>query len=145
MSYGQPYPAAPAGYSLHAQQGRPSYNTNYNVIPAFRRIMIDEFWHFYRDFPTCLAATFFPCIVSGVNQSNIEAHSCLCATICYSCCASPFRSSVQKTMGVPDSGCCTNWILHYCCPICSLTQESRAIRQWSFEGRPKPAPESVRM
>lgn len=135
-----------AGYSgAYNQQSLHQQGSSRVQTPTYRSIMNEEFCGCFNDCSACLLVSFFAPCVSGNNQSILATTSCLIACICYPCCAGCYRSNVQNAMGVLDGGCMRNSTSHWCCPLCALVQETRAIKSWYYAGRPTPAPGAMAM
>lgn len=137
--YGQPQPGATV---IVVQQGGPTR------CPEAEQILTAGLCGCCDDCETCLCATFcWPCAF-GTYVERAQLGTC-CGSCCmYTCCcvlwwtrpclacyAGNMRSSLFQKVGLPDPGCCINWLCHCCCTCCALAQEGRAAKKlWMMNG-----------
>jgi len=129
--YGQPapYPTQPAQTVVGATSQPAGPSTE---LKKARDILESELFGCFDDCGTCLFACLCPCLISGNTMALANGswcYGCLCVGYCAGC----QRSYIQQTVGVPDAGCLVNCLTRLCCPVCSLTQEARAVAMWDMD------------
>lgn len=147
--YGTQYGTS-SQYGTGAGAGRPSVSTSRvsqtGAIPSYgapesytdtfeykeaTRIMHEGFFECVEEPVACVISTCLPCIMAGMIYDNSGQ-----GNFFIGCCCAPLlcglsRSHTQQLVGAYDPGCFYNCAVRYCCGCCSLTQEYRAIENWS--------------
>lgn len=133
------YPAPQPTYAQPAYQQSGGYNQGYANQPyspnhgtdpdilAAREIMNNGLCGCLSDPCNCLLAWCFRPCVFGNNFSRSEQGPCIIGCCCSFWLCGLARGGIQRFVGVADDGCVLNCLTHICCPLCAVTQESRAL------------------
>lgn len=135
---GYQQPPQQGGYQQGGYQPQQQTQITIHVDPGMQNdpnfvkgvaIMNNEFCGCCSDPMICLASSCFPFCIFGYNYSVSGQGSFLCCCF-YPCLACSSRDYIYRSLGLNSPGCLVNCLVHWCAPlhICSLTQETRAIK-----------------